>query len=335
MNRFVVLAAASVALGGWQFAQAEDNTIDRAAQQTENAAERTGEAVGNAADRVGDAMTPDADRAAAGSITLPAGITRTETDDAEGIRDVVASSTEAALTKGGFDDLVERLVDADRNRIGDFAEQDMAKLDGRIEQIREAWKAKYNEDFNIADEEAVYGVALAIVQGEVSDPALVQGNWPVRSTPSIADRAADAADDAMNGDAQPAAARDTTEGATAPENRNLEQGREVAVIEFTESHGQPAVVLSMIHENPDNWRIDIPDDISGQQLMDNLLTQLTIVGDSSATWPADKNDAYRLVTHHVLLGLEGVSPDTATGAAAGDGFNDRAPAPANSDMQAN
>jgi hypothetical protein len=268
----------------------------------------------------------------AGSITLPAGITRTETDDAEGIRDVVATSTEAALTKGGFDDLVERLVDADRNRIGDFAEQDMTELDGRIQQIRDAWQAKYNEEFDIEDEEAVYGVALAIVQGEVSDPALVQGNWPVRSTPSIADRAANAADEAMNGDAQPAAARENMDDAASPNNRNLEQGREVAVIEFAESHGQPSVVLSLIHENPDNWRIDIPDDVSGQELADNLLAQLTIVGDSAASWPADKNDAYRLVTHHVLLGLEGVSADTASDAT-GDGFNDRAPAA--NDMQAN
>jgi hypothetical protein len=332
MNRFVILAAASVAIGGWQIAQAEDNVVDRAAQQTENAAEKTGEAIGNAADRVGDAMTPDSDHAVAGSITLPAGITRTETDDAEGIRDVVATSTEAALTKGGFDDLVERLVDADRNRIGDFAEQDMTELDGRIQQIRDAWQAKYNEEFDIEDEEAVYGVALAIVQGEVSDPALVQGNWPVRSTPSIADRAANAADEAMNGDAQPAAARENMDDAASPNNRNLEQGREVAVIEFAESHGQPSVVLSLIHENPDNWRIDIPDDVSGQELADNLLAQLTIVGDSAASWPADKNDAYRLVTHHVLLGLEGVSADTASDAT-GDGFNDRAPAA--NDMQAN
>src|SRR5688500_13365145 len=61
--------------------------------------------------------------------------------DVEQIRDTLASATEAALTKGGFDDMVERLVDADRNRIGStgLTDKDLEILDGRINQIRKAW----------------------------------------------------------------------------------------------------------------------------------------------------------------------------------------------------
>ena len=74
--------------------------------------------------------------------------------DAEGIRDVLAQVAEASVTKGGLDDLVERFVDQDRNRLGQGLPKDNADLDGRIDQFRKDWKAKYNQDFNIKDEEA-------------------------------------------------------------------------------------------------------------------------------------------------------------------------------------
>src|SRR5215218_7045191 len=83
--------------------------LDNAADNTRNAADKTGNAAQNAADRTSGTL----DKAAAGQ-----GVHGTaEAPDAEGIRDVLASTTEAAL-KGSFSDVVERFVDADRNRLG-------------------------------------------------------------------------------------------------------------------------------------------------------------------------------------------------------------------------
>ena len=71
--------------------------------------------------------------------------------DLNNIYKSLAETTEAALTKGSFDDMTERFVEADRNRIGNFKDQKFDDLDGRVEAIRKDWKAKYNADFDVDD----------------------------------------------------------------------------------------------------------------------------------------------------------------------------------------
>jgi len=71
---------------------------------------------------------------------------------------------------------------------------------------------------------------------------------------------------------------------------------------------------------PDTWKIDVPDSVDARKLYDNLLNHLTMVDDQQAQWPADENDAYRLVSHHVLMaimdqqqqGSSGMSDDKTT-----------------------
>src|SRR5690606_9170699 len=90
----------------------------------------------------------------------------------EGIRDVLAQVPEAALTEDGFDDLVERLVDADRNRIGQFIKDrdDFAELNRKAQQIGQMFQAKYGAEFDIADEGRVLGDAFArITQSEITE----------------------------------------------------------------------------------------------------------------------------------------------------------------------
>src|SRR5262245_31362729 len=88
---------------------------DRAVDNTRSAGERTAEGVKELGRETGqtlrDAVTP-------GASTRPAHGPSADAPDAEGIRDVVASASEASLTKGGFDDLVERIAKADRDRVG-------------------------------------------------------------------------------------------------------------------------------------------------------------------------------------------------------------------------
>ena len=71
--------------------------------------------------------------------------------DLNNIYKSLAETTEAALTKGSFDDMTERFVEADRNRIGNFKDQKFDDLDGRVDAIRKDWKAKYNADFDVDD----------------------------------------------------------------------------------------------------------------------------------------------------------------------------------------
>src|SRR5688572_22545452 len=105
------------------------NAADRAGDSTNRAADKTGAALDNAADKTGDAARNAADKTGATLDKAAAGQGvhgTAEAPDAEGIRDVLTSTTEAAL-KGSFSDVVERFVDADRNRLGKAMPSDDAQ----------------------------------------------------------------------------------------------------------------------------------------------------------------------------------------------------------------
>jgi hypothetical protein len=101
--------------------------------------------------------------------------------------------------------------------------------------------------------------------------------------------------------------RDANKSFGGDTNRN--PGRNIASVEVAASHGLPAFTVPMIHELPDSWKIDAPDSLSAQQFHDNLLNHLTKLDEHKDQWPADVNDAYRLVSHHVLMAILNV-PDS-------------------------
>jgi hypothetical protein len=240
--------------------------------------------------------------------------------DADDIRKTLAWVTETAVTKGDFDKLQKRFIDADADRLKKFKSADnFAQLDGRIEQFQKDWKAKYNEDFKF---ERTRGDVLndqfaKIVQGEIgeartasnkempsAEPQNVKGGTPDQLKKS--------------GVNQPDANSDKTFGGKT----NREPGRNIATVIIpagasmsiaVKPDQSPAIsaktdankdlAVPLIHELPDTWKIDVPDNIDGQRLYDNMLKHLTMVDEDRANWPADKNEAYRTVTRHVLCAV--------------------------------
>ena len=272
---YAIVASAAISIGGLLVSQsfAQDDP-------TKGPAERTGQAIDNAARKTGDAIN----RGTSGTVAAP---------DAEGIRDVIAQIAEASVTKNGLDDVVERLVDADRNRLGK-SDLDVGndKLNGIIDQFRKNWKAKYNQDFDINDEDAVFNDQFAmIMQGEIADTARVAGERlpgdtttppPGAPAPSPTDR-----DKVAGGDT------------------NRDPGRNVATVLIKDSHGLPAAHVVMIHEMPDSWRVDLPDTVTAEQLRGNLENALTKLNEKQGEWPADVNEAYRQASHCIILAVEG------------------------------
>ena len=226
-----------------------------------DAAHRTADATGRAVDRTVDSAQQAGAR---GTAAAP---------DAEGIRDVLAQVTEAALTKNGLDDMVERFVDADRNRLGqnNALDQGNETLNGRIDQFRKDWTAKFNQDFDIKDEEAALpNQTFSIAQGEIRR-----------------------ADNATGVDNPASPAADT--------NRN-DAGRNVASIQVAASNNLSALTVPMIHEAPDRWKIDVPDTLTAEKLRQNVLDHLT-AADNPSQWPDDVNQAYAQVAHHILMAV--------------------------------
>jgi len=273
-----IFIAAALAAGGFGFL----TTPLLAQNAVENSAQRTGNSVRNAADRLTGTTNPS-------NALAP---------DAEDMREMLREVTQASLTKGGFDDMIERFVDADRTRLGkdQFTQQDHTVLDGRIAQFQKDWQAKYNQEFKIKDKEAVYSTAFAtFIQSEIPKDARLAserqtGTVPPTPAPGMQP---DVNNSQVQKDANKVAGGDT----------NREPGRNIATVQVAASHGLPALTVPLIHEFPDSWKIDIPDSYSSQQFHDNLLKHLTMLDENKAQWPADVNDAYRMVSHHILMAV--------------------------------
>jgi hypothetical protein len=246
------------------------------AANAQDAAERAGDKVERAGLKVKDAAK---DAAASWNVGR--------------IHTMMTGVTEASLTKGGFDDLVERFVDADRNRIGTWIKNDankaaLDKLDGRIAQFQKDWKAKYNQDFDIKDDARVFGSQeFNYAQGEIGKDAQVAGERLPAAENVTKDNLGKKVDSAGNTTA----------------DKNLDKGRNIAFVTVKESHGLPELKVPLVHELPDMWKIDVPDNIDGQKLYDNLLKHLTMANEQKDKWPANVDDAYRMVAHHVLMAV--------------------------------
>lgn len=244
---------------------------------------------------------------------VPQGMQLTRTEDAEDIRDTLAEVTDAAVTRGGFDDLVAAFVDFDRNRIGDYADRDFPTLNGRIAQIRQAWQNKYGHEPAIEDEQLVFGSGfrdLQIVQGQIANPVLLAANWPVDPTPQkpggIQRQGVDLEADAdWWGDAGWGSGWWGDAPIKDIHQKNLEQGREVAIVSLPAQHGLPALDVSLIDE-AFGWKVDVPDNVSGREVRRKLLNHLTYFGENVNQWPADEQEAYRQLAHHVLMATYGL-----------------------------
>jgi len=324
-----VLVAATLGLGVVQWSSAADEVdgkkvdraVDNASNQVDRATDKAGDTARDASDKTKDKIGDidvRTEKSPGQTKDLPAGIQKATKDDSEDIRSALADTTEAAVGKS-FHSIRNKLVDADRNRLKDLNDNDAA-FAGRIEQIRKDWKAKYNQDFDVPHKLA-FGQdfkGFVIVQGEIVNPQLLS-NWPVQNKAGASLKVGDdkaGAEVKIGAGAAPATAdgrRDeTNKDGNKPGDRNLEKGRNVAIVTFPASHGLPEVTASLIHELPDQWRFDIPDNVDSMKFYQNLLAHMTEFGEMKDKWPADVNEAYRLAAHHVLEALY----DMPTGAGA-------------------
>jgi hypothetical protein len=287
---------------GPQSAQAADNARKDNSSAAAAAAQDNAVPGAQAADPAKDATK----REQAEQVSLPPGVQPKKDagkEDHDGILKPIATATEAALTKDGFDDVIERLVDQDRNRLGKEGadKQKYDDLNTKAEALRAAFKQKYGRDFDVSRKDALTHVAT--ICGDIQDPQQVASAWPV---PAVV---------AAPGEAVQAAAQQP--GTPADKDSNIEKGRDVAIATIPASHGLPAVHVSLMQE-AGGWKIDLPNNTTGQQLHDNLMKHLTHISDMQAQWPADPDAAELMFTHHVMLGLYGAELEPAQGAQKGD-----------------
>jgi len=308
MKPIAMIAAAALAAGGFGYVGCDRNETATNTTTTGQPRETVGDKVDRAMDRAGDAAGNVTDKAVeagkdagaaisdgaqrAGAELRGVGQGTAKAPDAEGIRDILASVTEAALTENGLNDVTERLVDADRNRIGKSLGGDFPEHAALVQQFRADWKAKYGQDFDIKQEQATLpDTMFTVTQGEVA--------------PTAAGAEVDVDRDADGGatvDVDRKSGVDSPDTTAADANRN-DPGRNIASVAVQASHGMPALTVPLIHEAPDNWRIDAPDTLDGEKLKQNVLAHLQAAHGMKDQWPDNVRDAYAAVTHHVLMAV--------------------------------
>jgi len=283
-----LFAAAVVSVGAFTFTpSAFGQDSSNPTPDNRSTGQKVGDAVGNAADKTGDAAKKAVDKTEQ-AVGLEAS-DNPETN-AKNIRGVIAEVAEAALTKSGLDDLEERLSKSDRDRLDQNKDalKNNSELDGRIEQFQKDWKAKYNQDFKIPDKNAVYS----------NDFATISQGADART-----------ASERVAPDASSSNSKINTSDSTSS-GKNI---RDFASVQIPASHGKPAITVPFVHEAR-GWKIDLPDSVDSNKLRDNVQAALTKCDEMKDQWPSDVNDAYRGVTHAVLMAIMDQKADSSTSA---------------------
>jgi hypothetical protein len=204
---------------------------------------------------------------------------------------VLKSAAENAVEPGNFDEMINTLVDAERDRIGTFKNKKFTDLDEQARKFQKAWLEKYKRRFEIDATQTFANASGA--QGLVDNAKQAQANWPVS--------------------AQSGAARSAAAPKRAPRSRKGRKktptptyyGPPVGVVHLLKAGGAPALFVSMVDESGD-WKIVIPSGRTGQQIHDDLLKKLTVLNDDPQKWPDNRIDAGRMVLNTVLSALYGV-----------------------------
>jgi len=290
-----IVAAAALAVAGtaWNV-QAQDTTTNQP-NAAERAADKTGNALERAADKTGDALKT------AGEKTKDA--VSGNTSSKEEIHDVLAQVAEAGMTKKGLNDMAERFVDADRNRLGQ--NKDALKnpeLDGLVAQLEQDWKTKYGHEFDIKDEDKVYDGFAMLTEGEITKGSAQQAGAKVEADTSRNPDGSVKADVKVDNNTGVDAPKANTDGQTAADKNLNDAGRNIATVTIPASHGLPEVKVPLIHE-AGGWKIDIPDSLTADKLRDNVKNALNMCKEHKDQWPADENEAFRGVSHKILAAI--------------------------------
>jgi len=291
-----ITAAAALAVAGMAWSvQAQDTTTNQP-NAAERAVDKTGNALEHAADKTGDALHNAADKTK--------GAVSGAHDSKEEIHDVLAQVAEAGMTKKGLNDMAERFVDADRNRLGQNKDAlKNAELDGLVAQLEQDWKTKYGHEFDIKDEDKVYDGFAMLTEGEIgetakqaSDKINVDANTNRNPDGSVK------ADVKVDNNTGVDAPKTNTDGQTAADKNLNDPGRNIANVTIPASHGLPEVKVPLIHE-AGGWKIDIPDSLTADKLRDNVKNALNQCKEHKDQWPADENEAFRGVSHKILAAI--------------------------------
>lgn len=195
---------------------------------------------------------------------------------------------------------------------------DPAQLNQTVQQIRQAWQQKYGKDFKIENEEVVYSdiTAAEIGAGEAQPAA-----GEIRGRESGAAGSSNTSGtDSGNRTERQSTERQSEAGSTGAGTTGAGghisgnegtagarmRGREMTVTVPPVRGGQP-LQIHLIKTADDQFKFASMGEVDRQRLGQNLERHLKMVQEHQQNWPDDVNQAYRIVTQHVLMAINDAS----------------------------
>jgi hypothetical protein len=225
---------------------------------------------------------------------LPTGVKEISNTLSGAMTGVLKSATQNGVEPGNFDEMINTLVDVERDRIGAFKDKKFTDLDEQTRKFQKTWREKYKRRFEIDSTQTFADASGA--QGLVETAKQAQSKWPVS---------------AQSGASKPAAAPKPPHRASRGRKgqkkiptRTPTYGPQVGVVHLPKAGDAPGLFVSMADE-AGGWKIVIPSGRTGQQIHDDLLKKLSALNDDPQKWPDNRIDAGRMVVNNVLSALYG------------------------------
>lgn len=237
------------------------------------------------------------------------------------VRDALSRAVDAALSEN-LSNLATVMNDDDKRRLGEKLNEPNPQMAEQIKHFREAWRTKYNQEFDLRSGELAFGAnGLRVVPGNagldgsarvvgdrqgnaasiVASPAQATTEKDAKTVPPV-DRA-----DAMTG------------SKTQSDNSgNVDHQMSNSVMAILPSSGHiPEVRVSLVRQAlGEDWKIDLPDGVDANQLRANIQRQLSLLLTDPQNWPADVKDGYRMASQRALAALVTVSSSSNSSMAA-------------------
>jgi len=345
MTKRQILTAAIVTVGGFGLvslpASAEDNAASSAAQPSAGQSSSSSSAGQSSAGQSSSSAQPSgSDASGSGAQTAGSSSGATANASQSDAKKVLSQTANAIVSKDGLKNLSQQVCSKDAQRVGDLSQQ-QAQVDQAADQLRQAYKDKYQKDLDLSQNADQVFTAEFIQIGGASDQARQasgqvpadQGTSPSASSTGGASGSASGTSGSSGAGASGSVGAGGASGtaniggasvsgnvgssgaaasATGDAAQTAGSSMGGTTVTIPASHGMPEARIRLVQEGG-QWKIALPQGADAKQFADNVSKQLQQCAQMKDQWPADANQAQQAIVHSVLIAFSDQSSGGASG----------------------
>ena len=197
--------------------------------------------------------------------------------NSDSVRESLTSLVQNAVKKDGLPSAIKYLDKADADRLADVGKGDNGELNKTIDDLQQAYKQKYDKDFELNEDNLFKEDGTQYRQMKVKSPSDIKP-WPAPATGAL----------------------DSNSAGSSDAGNRLHEGEDIALFHLPKTETAPALTVSEVCRD-DHWVAVVPASLDSQKLRDNLRQHLSSVLQQKGQWPSDAKQAQSAVARHVLM----------------------------------